>query len=643
MNSLVLPRLIGDGMILQRDVKTHIWGYDEKGRNIKVEFLGKTYKTIVNDNGTFDIWLDPHPYGGPYTMTISDDSNECIKIRDILIGEVWVCSGQSNMELPMNRVRDRYPEEMTGLNNPNLRCFKVVERVEFNGPLADTETGEWLCPADDNISALSATAYFFSKSLNEMTGIPVGYIDLSLGGSKISCWMSREMLEGYNDMLALADKYADEEFVESVRKYNVDAPAKWHSDLDAIDRGLAEHWESEVIDEDGFEPVQLPNFFYNTSIGNTIGCIYFRKSFVVPKEMAGKPARIWLGTLVDSDKTYVNGEFVGETGYQYPPRKYLIREGLLHEGVNNVTVRLKVENMIGNVEEERAAGRFTPDKKYAVFNEHGDIDLSGEWKYRVGAECGVAPQMDFISWKATGLYNGMTAPCHKYTIGGVNWYQGESDCEEADEYVEQFKRFVAGYRKEWNNPSLPVHAVELPNFTVDNNPKSDAWNKMREVLRSTTEQVDGADCIVTIDLGEDNDLHPQGKRELGRRLALLAANKCCGQSVECYGPKPEKTFVVKKGDGVELTIDMSHSGTGLVAKPANDKGADGVITDFVVATDDGQLHAASVSLNKNQVILNVPNVNRTIVEVRYCYAHTNSGALIYNSDGLPMSPGIYTI
>lgn len=642
MSELRMPRLISDGMVLQRDRRVRIWGYDAPGRDIEVAFLDDVYKTISDSDGYFEVWLNAHEYGGPYTMEIRDDAGMRVLIEDILIGEVWFCSGQSNMELPMARVKDKYPEEMINCDYPDVRSFKITEAADFAVPYKETVTGEWRRPDKEYIAEFSATAYFFARELNRITGIPVGYIDASIGGSKIHCWMSRQMLEGYDDKLALADKYAPQEFRDAVNEANMEGVGKWHQALDDKDVGLKEHWEAEDTDDSGWNTVELPAFLRDTEIGNTLGCIYFRKSFEVPADMAGKSAKIWLGTLVDSDKTYVNGVFVGQTEYQYPPRKYEIPAGVLHEGINNVTVRLKAEYRFEGKNGPFVTARFTPDKEYKVFDEDHRIELAGTWKYKIGAIADIPTySMDFTNWKPAGLYNAMTAPCHKYTIGGFNWYQGESDCEEREKYVDLFRRMVDGYRKEWNDPKLFTGVVQLPNFTIDNDPESEAWQAMRETLRRLAGDDHDADSIVTIDLGEDNDLHPQGKRELGRRLALLAAHYRCGLDIEYSGPRIERTMCVKKEGGIEITLDMSHTGSGMETREANGRGSDGVVTDFVVMDDMGIMRPATVSVYKDKIILFVQDLLHTVKEIRYCYSQTNSGALIYNSEGLPMSPGIY--
>ena len=541
----------------------------------------------------------------------------------------------------MERVKDMYPEEIKNCDNPCIRAFKISEKVDFKNPLEDTETGKWQVSSPDTIMDFSAAAYFFAKELNRLTGIPVGFIDASLGGSKIHCWMSRQMLSGYDDRLAEADRYADDAFRESVLRDNIEKPLQWHKKLDEMDRGVTERWESVDTDDEGWDTISLPAFFRDTRIGNVLGIIYFRKSFDVPRDMAGREANLWLGTLVDSDMTYINGIPVGLTGYQYPPRKYRIPAGLLKEGKNNITVRLKVEYYLENRKGFISGGRFTPGKEYMIFDDENKIDLCGEWRYRIGATADrEAPRQDFVSWKPVGLYNGMTAPCHRYTISGVAWYQGESDCEEASLYPDLFDRMVKGYREIFENDRLSFYVVQLPNFTIDNDPESEAWTGMRETLRIISDDNDDRDNIVTIDLGEDNDLHPQGKKELGRRLALLAAKHNCKMDIQCHGPVIKKLMCVKKGEGVEMTLIMDNTGAGMETRSANGRGSDGKVTDFIVYGCDGRSYRADVTVLKDRLLLYAAT-DRTVNEIRYCYAQTNSGALIYNSDGLPMSPGIY--
>lgn len=635
MTEWKLPRLISDGMILQQKQKCRIWGWDAPGRKVSVSFLGKEYETFTDSDGRWKVLLQEHTSGGPHVMRIYDDAGNESVIENILIGDVWFCSGQSNMELPMERVKDRYPEEIVNCNNPFIRTFKITENVNYHEPLEELETGEWKEAAEDTIRAFSATAYFFAKTLYQMTGVPVGFINASLGGSRIEGWMGRDMLEGYDEYLALADKYADDSFLEAQKQKNLKQDEEWYGNLDREDIGLRESWEQESADWEKACAISIPFFFRDTELKDFIGAIWFKKTFHVPKEMAGKDARLWLGTIVDSDTVYINGVEVGCTYYQYPPRKYDVPGNLLKEGDNSIVIRVKVET---------GCGRFTIDKKYAIWNDGGEVDLTGTWQYRIGAKCEVRPETDFTNWKPTGLYNGMTAPCHNYTVGGVLWYQGESNAGEPEVYEDLFRRLVDGYRRKWDNKCLPVYYVQLPNFTIDmfNDPNVTGreWAEMR-VAQKHSMEIPYTGMVTAIDLGEDNDLHPLNKEGVGKRLALLAAAHVYGMDVEYSGPVPVKADleVSQSGTGCEVHIFCTHADNGMYA--VNPGKTDRII-DFELLDEEGNVYAADAVLTDDTIIVSCKDINNPSI-IRYCYKNSPDGGVIYNKAGLPMSPFVMDI
>lgn len=632
MEQLRLPRIISDGMILQQKKSVRIWGFDEPGRKVMVSFLGEEYVGMTQKDGMWEVGLSELAPGGPHTMHISDNKGNEVVVADILVGDVWICAGQSNMELPMDRVKDQYPKEVKECTNSEIRTFKITEHGNFHGSLVEHLSGEWKSAKEDTILQFSATAYFFAKQLYQMTGVPVGLINASLGGSRIESWMSKEMLSGYDEEIALAKRYADDDFVQGILLQNQQQTDEWHRNLDSLDAGLKEHWEQANADASGWEPVQIPFFFRDTKLNEFIGSVWFKREFQVPSEMAGKEAKLWLGTIVDSDTAYINGQWVGHTDYQYPPRKYQVPEGLLVEGTNTIVIHVKCEN---------GHGRFTPDKRYAIWNDQGEIDLKGQWSYKVGAICEQIKPTDFVNWKPTGLFNGMMAPSCKYSIAGFLWYQGESNTHVPWVYLDLLKRMISGYRKCWQDETLPFFYVQLPNFSIDvydsdEDETGQGWPAVRELQRQAL-SIPETGMVVAIDLGEDNDLHPLNKEDVGSRLSLLAAKKLYGIPSECEGPQIDKIERVNKANkqGCQIEISCHNISDGMYAF-GREKGND--IIDFELQDESGNWYLAKAEICQDKICVWSEELAGEVTSVRYCYASTNKGALIYNRAGFPMSP-----
>lgn len=647
MNTLKLPRLISDGMILQQKKRVRIWGWDEPERLVTVAFLEKEYTTSVRGDGYWEIFMEGLEPSKTCEMYISDDAGNERTIKDILIGDVWLCSGQSNMELPMRRVSDKYPDEIKNCDNPCIRTFKITEHSDFHAPLKDHLTGEWKAACADTILDFSATAYFFAEQIYKITGTPVGLINASLGGSRIESWLGKDMLEGCDDFLLLAKQYADDEFIKRRIGQNMRQAADWHKKLEDADLGVRDKWAQSLNDIPEFKEIEIPCFFSdNEELNGFIGSVWFRRKFNVSGSFAGKEAKLWLGTIVDSDTVYINGKRVGQTDYQYPPRKYIVPVGILKEGENIITIRVKSE--IGH-------GRFTVGKVYAIFNDEERIELSGIWKYRIGAACEMVPETDFVNWKPTGLYNGMTAPCHKYTIAGVLWYQGEANSCRPDSYLDLTKRLISGYRKKWNDNGLPFLYVQLPNFSTEKFDKDrhgtfNNWPALREVQRQAL-SIPNTRMAVAIDLGEDNDLHPLNKKGVGSRLAMLAADMLYDYKTESQGPQIERIEFKIVGSEYFATLFLKNATGGIYAF-SEDKGEE--VTDFEMVDEKGIVHAAQAELMPDRIVLscggspageagNISGAEDTgsigrIKEIRYIYHNTNSGAIIYNKEGYPMSP-----
>lgn len=639
MGGLQLPSLISDGMILQRNAHVRIWGYDCSGREITVILIRRSEEkeqvstSVVDQEGYWETWIDTEEESTECQLIIRNSEAEEYCIKNVCIGDVFICAGQSNMELPMERVKDQYPEEIENVCMPYVRQFKILECCDFHKETEELLGGSWREAQVDTIRDFSATAYFLGKFLYENSNVPIGLINASYGGSRIQSWMSRDMLADFQEELEIADIYRDDSFIKQQLGKNVHQMVKWHSEVDHRDIGLVKRWYENDCSTIDWDTVELPVLFKNTPLKEFIGVVWFKKEVLIPSSMVGKKANLWLGTIVDSDEVYVNETYIGKTEYQYPPRKYNIPKNVLHEGVNIITIRVKCDN---------GAGRFTPNKEYSIFTgEHHKkediVDLTGTWSYKIGTYAKKIPPTDFVNWKPTGLYNGMMAPCHRYTINGMIWYQGESNTNNPFNYEALSAEMISGYREKWNQGNFPYYYVQLPNFTIDLDDVNSGWPELREEQERLL-QIENTGMACAIDLGEDNDLHPLNKKEVGERLARLVCAKQYGMSIEYSGPTIEQIHVVSDEKQTEIIITCGHVSKLLIKdrisrihRPVEE------LIDFQVAGDDAIYETVQVKVEENIIHLLWEKEGRPRY-LRYCHANAPKGALLYNEAGLPMAP-----
>ncbi|WP_026504742.1 sialate O-acetylesterase [Butyrivibrio sp. NC3005] len=647
MRTINMPRLFSDGMVFQQKKTIHIWGVTEKFSEISATLSGnddKETQTVKSDgDGFFHFYFVPLLAGKGYELTLeaSDNENTTVReIKDICVGDVFFCSGQSNMDLMIERVKDNYKEVPETCDCDDIRYFKIAEYTNFAKEEFDTQTGEWVKPSKDTIMNFSASAYFMARALYKETNVPIGLIHSSLGGSKITSWMSRDMLSGYDKLLELADMYADKSFVEKQVSKNLSNSAKWHEDLDSRDEILTKVLAGENVEgyfSQNSKKLVVPGYFRDSELKNFCGSVWLYHEFNMDDKLSSDDYHLWLGTITDSDTVWVNGHKVGETFYQYPPRKYEVNHEYLCEGKNSILIRVVVEN---------GDGRITPGKKIYLWNDEYEMDLRGLWSYEIGAKTTRILPTDFINWKPTGLYNGMTAPVTPYSIGAIVWYQGESNADEADEYFELSRRQIEGYRKAWGDESLPYLFVQLPNFVADLKPE-DTWTDIREQQRQILEKIPNTAMVCAIDLGEDNDLHPMNKQPVGERLSRLALHFLYPEkNIEYSGPVVSKAFVVFRDNKGKVTdvddvftkydsrylikLELDHCDGKIIA--------DGEVNDFDVIDKSGHKFVARCIIKGNTIILCPIECVERPGKILYVNHATNTGALIYNEEGLPMAP-----
>jgi len=550
-------------------------------------------------------------------MEINADNH--ITLKNIMIGDVWVCSGQSNMDLSMARVKDRYEDVIANSNNPAIKRFFVSKRYNFNTPQEDLQSGYWESANPESILRFTATGYFFAKALYEKYEVPIGLIHASVGGSPAEAWLSEDALKEFPAHLETAEKFKDSAYLNQIADKDKAVSDAWYSLLQQKDKGLADGqkpWFDTTYDASDWATMNVPGYWADGELGHVNGVIWFRKEIDVPASMTGKPARLLMGRVVDSDKTYVNGKFVGSVSYQYPPRKYDVPENLIKEGKNVIVVR--VVNNIGR-------GGFILDKPYHLTAGGQTIDLKGQWQYKLGATMEPLQPKTFIEWQPLGLYNGMIAPLLNYTIKGVIWYQGESNAGRPLEYQKLFPAMIADWRRNWNQGDFPFLYVQLANFMeVKDQPSESNWAELREAQLKTL-AVPNTGMAVAIDIGEWNDIHPLNKEDVGKRLALAAQKVAYGDKNVVYsGP----LYQSMKIEGNKIIITFTNTGDGLIAKGG------GELKHFAIANVDKKFVWANAKIENDEVIVWNDEITNPVA-VRYAWADNPESANLYNKEGLP--------
>ncbi len=620
-----LPQLISDGMVLQRDAKVNIWGWASPGEKVNVKFMGKNYNAVTGKDGKWKIVLSPMKPGGPYTMDIKASNH--IVLNNILIGDVWFCSGQSNMVLPMERVKEKYPDDIANAHYPQIRNFFIPTVSSVAKEAEDLPASKWVEANPTSVLSFGAASYFFARQIYQKYRIPIGIINSSVGGTPIQAWISEDGLKEIPSYMNRITQLKDSTYVNGLVRQNRMEQRKTTSHLNSIiDEGLSGPmpWYAVPYIPEGWKPYWLPGYWEDQGIRNLNGIVWFRKEFDVPSSMAGKPAKLFLGRMVDADKTYVNGVQVGEVTYQYPPRRYTIPEGILKQGKNVIVVR------VTNTADK---GGFVPDKPYYLTSEGQDIDLRGDWTYKVGAVYPLVRDAWMntgfaIQDEPTGLYNTMVAPVTNYTVKGILWYQGESDTMHPDVYEQLLPALITDWRKQWKNDKLPFVYAQLHNFleVEYSPPMRSGWAGLREVQRKAL-AIPYTGMAVIIDAGEWNDPHPLNKKVVGERLALAADNLAYGdKTVVPTGP----LYQSAKLEGNHIIISFTNTGSGLMAKS-------GDLDQFAIAGADKKYVWAKAVITGNQVSVSSDQIVHPMY-VRYAWADNPDGANLYNKEGLPASP-----
>ncbi len=616
-----LSPMFTDNMVLQRGILAPVWGWTTPGQKVTVSMEGRTASTTADATGRWIARLGPFTAGGPYTLSVAGPQN--ISLKNVLVGDVWICSGQSNMEMGIGQVNNA-KEEIASAEYPQIRLFTVQKTIALEP--RNTVIGQWDLCTPTTVSSggwggFSAVAYFFGRELHKELKVPIGLIHTSWGGTIAEAWTSSEALQAMPDF---KQAVAQVVMMRDASKGSFDmdkAMAAWWAKNDPGSAGEI-GWAAVDFSTTGWKTMSLPVEWESAGLPDFDGIVWFRREVEVPADAAGQEAVLNLGPIDDRDTTWVNGVKVGETGVYTTLRSYKIPAGALKAGRNIIAVRVLDTGGAGGLNGAPnqlhldVAGRTLP--------------LTGEWLYKASVPLSrttPAPMNpDNNPNISTVLYNGMIAPVIPYGIKGAIWYQGESNAGRAYQYRALLPIMIRDWRSRFGVGDFPFFIVQLANFMqTDSEPKSDAWPELREAQMMAAHSVGNSGIATAIDIGDAADIHPKNKQEVGRRLALNALAIAYGKKLEYSGP----AYKGMKREGNRIRIAFDHHAGGLTVKV-------GKLSGFAIAGRDHKFVWADALVEGNSVVVWSPLVTDPAA-VRYAWAN-NPVANLYNGAGLPALP-----
>lgn len=618
-----LPGWMTSNMVLQQQTTLHLKATAKPKAKVKVtaSWNREIMEARADKEGNFTIDLIVPKAGGPYTLTF-DDGRKTI-LENVMSGEVWFCSGQSNMEMPVKgwgRVKN-YEQEVANANHPLIRLFQV-KQVTALTPQTDVPYGHtngWAVCSPQMVEEFSSTAYFFARTITEKLGIAVGVVNSSWGGTPAETWTSHEALKhvtGFEEQLARIEEMGPDK-VQSVYEETL---ADWQQQFLTKDQGLTDSdvrqpkWNTEV---QGWRSMQLPSHWENQGLSGFDGVVWYRRTVDIPANLAGKDLQLRLAMIDDEDKTYWNGEMVAEGWGYNQQRHYTVPGRLVKSGRNTILIRVTDTGGEGGI-----------NGKAEDMSINGRISLAGEWQYRVGMNLNELPQRPVSptsSWWPSACYNAMVAPFLGMPIRGTIWYQGCANVGRAEQYESLFQTLIHDWKARFGEH--PFYFVQLANYLDRHDVQPDSeWAALRDAQRSAL-QMAGTGMMVNIDLGEAHDIHPKNKQEVGRRLARLALNRTYGQPEPGCAPEYQQMTVV--GSKVFLTFALPQ-GAEPLAENQDIKG-------FTIAGPDHKWHVATArTLTSHSVEVSSPEVDKPIA-VRYGWAD-NPECTLATPEGFHVSP-----
>jgi sialate O-acetylesterase len=610
-----LPKLVSNGMVLQRNEPIRIWGWANAGEEVKATFKNKIYTAKTDIDGKWFIKLDAQEAGGPYVMNVNN-----LELKNILIGDVYLCSGQSNMEVLMSRsnIQANYTQEIAKSNYPMIRQFTVNRAMAFI-PLADISSDKgWVSTNPETVLSFSAVAYFFAKDLYEKYNVPIGIINSSVGGTPVQSWVNSESLKNFPDYAQIAQRFQDATELERTLKAHQVKTELWNKAITENDLGVNEQWFLESdLHEDDWETVNDINKLGEKVNFPKYGSMWFKTKIDIPANLAGNAATLSLGMMLTQDETYINGQKVGSINSSYTDRNYSIPLGLLKAGKNNLVIRL--------ISPTTGIG-FNPKNSCQIKFNQDSIPLNNPWKFKFGIELEQLPKGNGLSLHSpTAYYYAMIQPLANYNIKGIAWYQGESNIPKPEQYQELLTSLINVWRNDWQKPNLPFLYVQLANYSPTGiEPEISNWALLREAQMKTL-KVQNTAMVVIHDIGEKGDLHPANKQDVGKRLALAAEKVAYHENIVYSGPIYQSIKIKEN----KAYVSFNHTGSGLMSK-----GED--LKQFSISADGKNFVIAKAKIIGKQVVVWTENISKPLA-VRYAWADDPEGANLYNKEGLPAS------
>ncbi len=621
--------IFSDGMILQRGAENILWGKAKAGNEIICGIEAWQATAQTDADGDFRISLPELPAGKVFTICLEETDKTTqqiihrLEIKDAVYGDVFLLGGQSNMELPVGRTLDVTAGEL-GRDFPFIRQFRVPVAYDFAGPcgeMAAGSTGEacWIPAVGEQQLVFSGAGFFMAREIYEKYQVPVGLILTAVGGTPIEAWCSKETIYELGDFVKELEQCQIPGYIESIQQREQERERQWY---EAVEQSKEENENTAMETGD----LQIPGLWEGTRWENFCGSLELEKEIFLKEDPQYDPFQnenrqisgmIYMGAIVDADRIYVNDRLVGATEYRYPPRKYSFPAEYLKRGRNRIRIQMLVF---------RKKGGFIPDKPYELTLGQHKYALTGRWKYKILKPMPVLEETTFFQYKPTGVFNRMICPLAGFGLKAVAFYQGESNTGYPERYKEYFTKAMTDWRKLWPKQELPVVFVQLANFADSKlTDVGEDWAQLRN-QQQAARKLEASAMVVTIDIGEYNDLHPQDKLTLGKRLALAMEGLAYGEKMVYSGPQ----CVQRTVEGQRIRLQFAFAEDGLLTRGERAEG-------FEIAGKDKRFFPAEAIIDHNSVMIWNDQVSEPVY-CRYAWGNNPQKANLYNREGLPAAP-----